>query len=310
MQIETTDGTVRVETTESGRNRVSINVRDSGTYVSKRTWETSYPLALIEEIARTKGAAWTCDEIMRDESPSYLQRHVEFAILSYAPVAWFEGKRVLDFGCGCAASTVVMARMLPGATFVGVELLPEYTQVARKRAAHYGYTNTRFETSPDPNSLPADIGTFDAIVLGAVWEHLLPEERTQLLDRLWGVLNPGGILFLYETPHRYWPVEAHTTGIPLLNYLPAQAALPLARLFSGKVGDDATWPELLRRGIRGGTAHEVMEMLAERERERERERKQPCYRLSRLASAIALTCGTRCRPASGARSSNAACGWQ
>jgi hypothetical protein len=82
-----------------------------------------------------------------------------------------------------------------------------------------------------------------------------------LLDLLWAALRPGGILFIYETPHRWWPIEAHTTGLPLLNYLPDALALVAARKFSRRVDAGATWAELLRRGIRGGTDGEIMGIL-------------------------------------------------
>ena len=39
------------------------------------------------------------------------------------------------------------------------------------------------------------------------------------------VLRPGGFLFVYESPNRLWPVDHHTTGLPLLPYLPPGLAL-------------------------------------------------------------------------------------
>lgn len=128
-QIDFDEATVHVEPVGQ-RHRISINAKTPGVPIPRREWTTTYPLDLIEEIARVKGPAWLCDEIMRDEDPSYVQRHVEFDILSYAPATWFAGKRVLDFGSGCGASTVVMARMLRGADFVGVELLEEYSRIS------------------------------------------------------------------------------------------------------------------------------------------------------------------------------------
>ena len=109
--------------------------------------------------------------------------------------------------------------------------------------------------SPDPNELPADIGTFDFVHVGAVYEHLLPAERRRLLPQLWSVLKVGGVLFVNQLPHRFYVVEDHTTGVPLLNFLPDRLAHKAATRFSDRVADDATWPELLRAGIRGGTQH-------------------------------------------------------
>jgi hypothetical protein len=44
----------------------------------------------------------------------------------------------------------------------------------------------------------------------------------------------------------------------LLNFLPDQAALRVARRFSKRVKHDETWPDLLRRGIRGGTERSIV----------------------------------------------------
>ena len=86
-----------------------------------------------------------------------------------------------------------------------------------------------------PKGLPADIGQFDYIILSAVYEHLLPSERPALLTLLWSHLRPGGVIFLAQTPYRWFPVELHTTGLPLINYLPDRLALACARRFSKRV---------------------------------------------------------------------------
>jgi hypothetical protein len=74
-------------------------------------------------------------------------------------------------------------------------------------------------------------------------------------------LKEGGIVFLDQTPHRWFPVEAHTTGLPFINYLPDRLAHLCARLFSKRVSRGESWSSLLRQGIRGGTASEVMDFL-------------------------------------------------
>ena len=98
-------------------------------------------------------------------------------------------------------------------------------------------------------------------MLSAVWEHLLPRERTVLLPRLWRMLADSGLLFLNQTPHRWYPIEGHTTGLPLLNYVPPHFARWAANRYSAKLPGNESWEQLLRRGIRGGTAGEVMRIL-------------------------------------------------
>jgi hypothetical protein len=78
----------------------------------------------------------------------------------------------------------------------------------------------RFLVSPDANSLPPEIGTFDFVMLSAVYEHLLPEERRRVMPWIWSKLKPGGTLFINQTPYRYFPYEHHTTGLWFINYLP------------------------------------------------------------------------------------------
>jgi len=47
---------------------------------------------------------------------------------------------------------------------------------------------------------------------------------------LWSLLRPGGVLFVNQTPYRWRPLEYHITSLPFVNYLPAFAAMRVARL--------------------------------------------------------------------------------
>ena len=254
------DASVRVED-RNGKRVISVDARD-GVYAPVSSWATGYPLELIEHVLRVKGPAYLCDEIMRDEDPRYVEHDFQWEILSYAARDDFVGRRVLDFGSGSGASTMVLSRMFPETQIVGVELVAEYVELARHRARHHGIeSRVRFLLSPNASALPAEMGDFDYILLSAVYEHLLPIERRAVLEMLWAHLQHGGVMFLDQTPYRWFPIEMHTTGLPLLNYLPDRAALYCARRFSDRVRADETWLDLLRRGIRGATTHEVMGLL-------------------------------------------------
>ncbi len=82
------------------------------------------------------------------------------------------------------------------------------------------------------------------------------------MNKLWRILRPGGVLFVNQLPHRHFPVETHTTGLPLLNYLPDRLALAVARHMSKRLGTDKTWEQLLRGGLRGSTQREIVRKLA------------------------------------------------
>jgi 2-polyprenyl-3-methyl-5-hydroxy-6-metoxy-1,4-benzoquinol methylase len=262
------DALVRIEDFD-GKHSISVEPK-SEVFISAKRWVTNYPINLIEHILRIKGPAYLCDEIMRDEDPLYVQHALYWDILSYVPESEFAGKRLLDFGAGSGASSMVLARMFPKTEIVGVELVKEFVELGRQRAKFYNVEDrVSFSLSEDADTLPPDIGKFDFIVFSAVYEHLLPTERKAMLSLIWSHLNPGGIVFLDQTPYRWFPVESHTTGLPLINYLPDSLAHAIARRFSKRVKNDATWPDLLRKGIRGGTTQEILRNIDGEEREAE-----------------------------------------
>ncbi|MEM6337757.1 MAG: class I SAM-dependent methyltransferase, partial [Bacteroidota bacterium] len=225
-------------------------------------WVTRYPVSLIERVLDVAGPGGVVEEIRREEDPAYVQLDLEHDLFGYVPREHFAGARILDFGCGGGSSTVILGRLLPSdVDLPGVDLLARHIELGRARAEHYGLGNVRFKASPSGSELPEDLGTFDYIVLSAALEHMLPDERRHLLPLVWSHLKPGGVLFLDQTPHRYFPVEVHTTGLPLLNYLPDSLTRLAATRFSDRLKPGDTWPDLLRKGIRGSTPSEVRRRL-------------------------------------------------
>jgi 2-polyprenyl-3-methyl-5-hydroxy-6-metoxy-1,4-benzoquinol methylase len=251
-----------VEELGDGRRRLQTVTEDPDAFVGTRTWETAYPMELIETILEVKGLRSVCDEIRREEDPKYLQHVLWWTLRAHVDVEEVGAARILDFGCGSGASTMILARMFPEATFLGLDIDTEANRIAEGRRRYYGVDRVEFKLSDEPTGVPEEIGQFDFIVFSALLEHLLPAERKSVIPALWGRLKPGGLLFLGETPHRYTPIEIHTTGgLPLVNYLPASLTLRAAKRFSPRIEETATWEQLLRRGMRGGTEKEFLRYL-------------------------------------------------
>lgn len=259
--IELPEAVVHISDDDGETRLVEVEPRDPAFFIEVASWRTRYPDRLLEEILAAKGPAYLCDELKRDEDPGYVEANLRNDILSYVRADELAGRRLLDFGCGAGASTAILGRMFPETRIVGVELVPAFARLAQARADHYSLGNVDIQISPAPESLPAGIGSFDYVLLSAVWEHLLPRERPVVLELLWRALRAGGTLFLEQTPYRWSPVEAHTTGLPLLNYLPDGAALHAARRLSPRIERDATWESLLRAGVRGGGEREILRLL-------------------------------------------------
>lgn len=259
--LELEESTVLIETMPGDKRRVTVVPHDRDQYMFQNEWVTSYPEDLICLIANVTGTAGICHEMMRDEDPAYVERLLRNDLSAYLDLADINGKRILDFGCGSGASTMILARLFPDSEIVGVELLESSLSIARKRAEYYGFANVRFLQSPGETMLPPEIGEFDLVVMSAVYEHLLPDERERILPQLWSAICGGGHLFIDQTPHRWFPFELHTTAFPLINYLPDGLAFAAARRFSKRLSPGLSWEEMLREGIRGATESEIARFI-------------------------------------------------
>ncbi|TXD36580.1 class I SAM-dependent methyltransferase [Lujinxingia vulgaris] len=106
-------------------------------------------------------------------------------------------RHVLDVGCGPGQSAFGLARRLPHAQILGVDVADR--MIARARQHHRGrysaLKNLRFERA-DVYALPADLPPFDLIV-GHSFLYLLPD-RKGALSALGAALGPGGRLALLE----------------------------------------------------------------------------------------------------------------
>jgi tRNA G46 methylase TrmB len=154
----------------------------------------------------------------------YSQRYEYFLevgvrVLSRIGVA----NRVLDFGCGAGILTTFYARHCPDTQFVGIDRSPGSIAAAQSKAAELGLRNVRFECRD--MEVEALDGSYECIIsthamVQAEQEPGLPslswttferaqqegqqaafEQRTGIgvrLDRLIGMLSPGGRLVIFE----------------------------------------------------------------------------------------------------------------
>ena len=223
-------GWLDIRELDDGRYELRGRARDRKVHVPHSPCVMDYPIELIGLIFESFGPIFTCDEIARDIDGSEAALDVQHSVQAYFQDSIFSRPvKILDYGCGGGSSSIALAKLFPKASVVGVDFAGGLLEIARGRAKHHGMPNLHFEVVPENGRRFA--GEYDFVFLNAVYEHLLPGERQVVLGGVWSALKRDGILFLNQTPHRWFPVEAHTSGLPLINYLPKSLALMAMRKF-------------------------------------------------------------------------------
>jgi SAM-dependent methyltransferase len=85
-------------------------------------------------------------------------------------------------------------------------------------------------TNDETCALPWSDAGFDVVLALGVVEHLPERNRRAQVDEYYRVLVPGGHLAILDTPNRWFPLETHSVGLPLVQWLPPRAAWRYARL--------------------------------------------------------------------------------
>jgi SAM-dependent methyltransferase len=171
----------------------------------------------------------------------------------------FQGKRVLDFGCGHGALTYTAANS-GAAEVLGVDInerLVEFAQENQKRRFPETEGVLRFECR---DILDSDLSDFDIVLSEATFEHVIGLDR--YLEAIRNILKPGGRLYtgyspLYNSP---WG-DHHRLKAPMNRYLPwTHLIFPQRWLFSRLSTDEKAVRGLEDVGLNG------MSFAAHRER--------------------------------------------
>jgi SAM-dependent methyltransferase len=168
--------------------------------------------------------------------------------------------RVLDFGCGNGANTVLFAP--DAAQVVGIDVNPVQVALAVRHAAGANLENVRYLLA-DGRLLPFDDNAFDNVVVSfEVLEHTADDRGA--LAEIARVMKPGAVLTM-SVPNKWYLMETHGmkwrpqsikwSRVPLLSWLPttihehyANARIYTKRRILGLL-DDAGFDVLQHRYI-------------------------------------------------------------
>jgi ubiquinone/menaquinone biosynthesis C-methylase UbiE len=127
------------------------------------------------------------------------------------------GKRILDYGCGFGGKAVELARRLPSATVIGVDVHQRKVDKGAEFAARMGVPCTFLLGSHE--GIPLEDDSIDAIVCHDVLEHVHdPAATAREIQR---VLRAGGKAYIIFPPYQ-GPLSHHLdfiTRFPGLHWL-------------------------------------------------------------------------------------------
>ena len=221
-------------------------------------------------------AAWFQDSDSQQQL-SYLQDHVRgrFDICRSWLIPWLENlvdlrnTDIVEIGCGTGSTSAALA--IEARSVDAYDIVTSAVDTAAKRAEILGLTNASFHHY-SPEQLLVEVAaahppnTVHMVVCFAVLEHAKHQERLDLLRLMWGMLAPGGLLVIGDTPNRlsYW--DAHTSWLPFFDLLSHELAIEYIQrsprkghvetmLRAQKQSQDVAEETLIRLG-RGVSYHE------------------------------------------------------
>lgn len=142
----------------------------------------------------------------------------------YTPQEMFQGRRVLDMGCGAAGKSLYYAS-LGAAQVTGVDIVSHYQAEAEALAAKLGLSDKFSFVCASAFELPFRDGSFDVIIMNDFVEHVSQPGRA--IREALRLLAPGGRIYLNFPPY-YHPYGAHLSdavSMPWIHMLFSEKAL-------------------------------------------------------------------------------------
>ena len=231
----------RVSSVE-GTHQQSRNSRsEADRAVPQRTLVVTedYRTAFRKTLLATYFAQWETSYLESDRGKRDIEDHIAGRMIEFETVVvpWIcevfdlYGKSVLEIGCGTGSATVPIA--LRAASVRAYDISMSSIEAAKERARLLGVGKIDFrkldaawaKTEEGSEAFARNEEKADVVLLIALLEHLTISERMNALRATWKVLEPNGILVIYETPNRLAYYDWHTSFLPFFLALPDELAV-------------------------------------------------------------------------------------
>jgi SAM-dependent methyltransferase len=195
-----------------------------------RSYPTRYSARVIRMLVERKGAhrAPLYFDFKDTRGPHFLD-----PLFRYLRARGARALRVLEIGCSFGHMTEYLAEQPEIAALHTYDTDAAFVELTRAKVEELGLKVVREVLCLDQAAtcrLPWPDGAFDVVVVVGIVEHLPIRHRRAQVDEYYRVLARGGHIAILDTPNRWFPVETHSVGLPLVQWLPAPLAWRYARL--------------------------------------------------------------------------------
>jgi SAM-dependent methyltransferase len=154
-------------------------------------------------------------------------------LFAYLRARGVGGLRVLEVGCSFGHMTEYLAEQPEVAALTTFDTDRAFVELTRAKVDELGLAvvgEVRHLPQNATRGLPWADAAFDLVLAVGVIEHLPARWRRAQVDEYYRVLAPGGHIAILDTPNRWFPLETHSVGLPLVQWLPPRLAWRYARL--------------------------------------------------------------------------------
>jgi len=198
--------------------------------VDGRAHETHYSARVVRLLVERKGAR---------RAPLYFPFKEERARLFLDPLLRYLRRRgarelsALEVGASFGHMTEYLAEQPEISEIHCFDTDPAFVDIVRAKVEEQDLRkvkDVRLFGNDETRRLPWPDARFDLVLVVGVVEHLPPRNRRAQVDEYYRVLAPGGHIAILDTPNRLFPLETHSIGLPLVQWLPPRLAYAYARL--------------------------------------------------------------------------------
>ncbi len=199
--------------------------------IDGREYATAYSARVIRMLIERKGIERTPPYLTYKETRG---PHFLGPLFHHLRMRRARRLSVLEVGCSFGHMTEYVAEQPEVAAVTTFDTDPPFVALTRAKVEELGLAKVHEVAllgNRETCRLPWADGAFDLVLAVGVVEHLPIRNRRAQVDEYYRVLAPGGHIAILDTPNRWFPLETHSVGLPLVQWLPPRLAHRYGRMF-------------------------------------------------------------------------------